>query len=94
MGRRCSTCVHPEVEQINAALTRREPYRQIAAQFGLACTSLRRHRLNHGTEAVWQPWVEQIQEFKERLEQRDSQLAKALVMLAREVEGLRRAKPG
>ncbi len=47
MGRRCSVCVHPEVEAINAALVNGEPLRTIAKQYGLHQSSIQRHAAQH-----------------------------------------------
>ncbi len=74
------------MEEINEALARRESYRQIAAQFGVAATSLRRHRDNHGTEATWEPWLQPVRELEKRigrLEQRDAWLVDSVKALAR-----------
>ena len=86
MGRRCTICTHPRVEQINEALARSEPYRRIAAQFEVAATSLRRHRDKHGTEATWKPWLQPVRELEkrlDRLEQRETWLVDSVKALAR-----------
>lgn len=48
MPRRCTSCDHPQVAQIDAALvTNREPVSTIATRYNLAPTSVDRHRRNH-----------------------------------------------
>lgn len=46
-GRLCTVCQHPEREEVEATLLTGESLRRIAAQFGLAPTSLRRHVDKH-----------------------------------------------
>jgi hypothetical protein len=45
MPRTCTICRHPEREAIDRALVRSEPYRHIAAQYGVSTTALQRHKL-------------------------------------------------
>lgn len=47
MPRRCTICMHPEREAVNRSLVRGAPFRRIAAQFGLAESSVRRHAASH-----------------------------------------------
>ncbi len=96
MGRNCTICTHPQVEEINDALARSEPYRRIAARFEVAATSLRRHRENHGTEVTWKPWLQPLEELTgrlHRLEQRDAWLVDSVLVLAQEIERLRGGRP-
>lgn len=47
MPQPCSICTHADRKRIDAALVEGMPTRRIAAQFGVAETSLRRHRNAH-----------------------------------------------
>jgi hypothetical protein len=47
MPRRCSICTHGELEAIDTALVDGEPYRNIAAQFGISTSALQRHKRTH-----------------------------------------------
>lgn len=47
MPRRCTICVHPERADIDASVVRGEPFRRIAAHFGVSEQSVRRHRADH-----------------------------------------------
>lgn len=47
MGRPCSTCAHPQRQQIEAALLDGEPVSTISATHGLSRQSIRRHRAHH-----------------------------------------------
>ena len=48
MGRLCSACHHPQRQAIDAVLLEHvDGYRRIAARFGLAWSSLRRHEQTH-----------------------------------------------
>ena len=47
MPRRCSVCDHPQLDEIDAALVARQPFRNISGQFRLSVTSLHRHAQNH-----------------------------------------------
>jgi hypothetical protein len=45
--RPCSICAHPARDAIDTALIDRQPFRRIAARFGVAATSLMRHYDDH-----------------------------------------------
>ena len=47
MGRRCQTCEHPQRAQIDLALARKVPVRQLEKRFGLSKDSLSRHKREH-----------------------------------------------
>lgn len=48
MSRTCTVCTHDERHQINLALvTTRDPYRDIAQQFGVSKDAVMRHSRNH-----------------------------------------------
>jgi hypothetical protein len=46
-GRACSVCSHPALDNIDAALIRRRPYREIAGRFGVSDSALSRHLNEH-----------------------------------------------
>ncbi len=54
MPRPCSICVHEKRRAIDKALIAGDPYRRIAARFGVTTQALRRHRDNHIAELVAQ----------------------------------------
>ena len=54
MSRKCTICHHPKREGIDAALVRREPFRNIAAQFAVSTGALVRHSDNHLPAALVQ----------------------------------------
>ncbi len=47
MPRVCSICVHPEREEINAALLAGQPYRSIAKRYEASESAVYRHKLEH-----------------------------------------------
>src|SRR5262249_40725607 len=47
MPRACSICTHPDREAIDAALTGRGAFRNIASRFGTSVTALHRHQQAH-----------------------------------------------
>src|SRR5688500_17842396 len=47
MPRACTICIHPQRDAIDKAIVSGESNRRIAAQFGLAETSIRRHAETH-----------------------------------------------
>lgn len=47
MGRTCTICRHPDRASIEEALVRGEPFRLIAARYGLSPQALRRHKAAH-----------------------------------------------
>lgn len=47
MPRTCTVCAHETLLQIDLALVRREPYRNIAKQFGVSPAALSRHTQEH-----------------------------------------------
>lgn len=47
MPRVCTICTHPERAEIDAAVVNGAPNRRVAAQYGVAETSLRRHAAHH-----------------------------------------------
>lgn len=47
MGRRCTTCTHPDVDQINESLVGLVPVEEIARRRGLSASAVRRHRDAH-----------------------------------------------
>ena len=56
MPRACSICTHPDREAIDAALTGRDAFRNLAPRFGTSVTALHRHKhahlLRHGGRAA------------------------------------------
>ena len=52
MAQVCTICSHNDKDKINRALLTGQSNRSIAAQYGLAETSLRRHKDNHLTQAL------------------------------------------
>ena len=47
MPRTCTICKHEAIKDINSALVRGEPYRDIARQHGVSKDALRRHKASH-----------------------------------------------
>ena len=47
MPRRCTVCACAAREDVDAALVAGEPYRRIAARYGLSETAVRRHKADH-----------------------------------------------
>ena len=47
MPRRCTICHHPDRDDIDQALVRREPFRHIAARFEVSTSALVRHSDDH-----------------------------------------------
>jgi hypothetical protein len=47
MPRRCTVCDHDEHHAINVALVQRDPYRNIAKQYGVSVGALSRHTQEH-----------------------------------------------
>jgi hypothetical protein len=47
MPQRCSICIHPQRDAINAALLAGEPLRAIAGRFGTSRPALQRHKAEH-----------------------------------------------
>lgn len=43
VGRKCSTCAHEQVDQINTSIFNRVSFRRISAEFGMSPRSLARH---------------------------------------------------
>jgi hypothetical protein len=86
MGRHCTICHHPHRDDIDLALMLHEgTYRRIAARYGVAETSLRRHEHDHlgmslklskGRDAMLsaEKLLDKLGEWHERMEQ---QYAKA-----------------
>jgi hypothetical protein len=52
MGRRCTVCVHPEVETINRMLVEGETYQTISNRFGISNQAVGRHARNHLPKAM------------------------------------------
>jgi len=52
MGRRCSVCVHRDLDEINRLLLCSDSYRDIARQFGLSKDALARHKESHIPELL------------------------------------------
>jgi hypothetical protein len=50
--RSCTVCAHDESHQINVALVHREPYRHIAAHYGVSTGALQRHSREHIPELL------------------------------------------
>jgi len=47
MPRRCSVCDHADRAAIDGALVAGEPFRHIAARYGVSTTALQRHKADH-----------------------------------------------
>jgi len=54
MGRTCTICSHAAREDIDSALVRRTPYRDIARRFGVSTDALSRHLNDHLADYVQQ----------------------------------------
>lgn len=52
MGRQCTVCNHPELEEINKLLLCSGSYRDLARQFGLSKDALARHKESHMPELL------------------------------------------
>lgn len=50
MPRTCAVCIHSRRSEINQALSRGEPYRQLSRSFGVHIGVLKRHRQHVGAE--------------------------------------------
>jgi len=47
MGRPCTVCTHPQIDAINKALAAGESHQSVADRFGLAASSVGRHKRKH-----------------------------------------------
>lgn len=61
MPKACLTCIHPQVDEINKALTQNTPYRHISRQFGVHHHAVQRHAVNH-----IQPLIDQANKAAEK----------------------------
>jgi hypothetical protein len=52
MSRKCKCCHHECVDQINEAILRREPIRNISKRYKISASSVYRHKKNHMSRAV------------------------------------------
>ena len=62
MGRSCTVCSHPAVEEIDASLVRRVSYRNITKRFSVSEAALSRHLNEHLAEYVRKALRERGQE--------------------------------
>lgn len=84
MPRKCSVCSHPEVDAINQALVSGQSYRNIAERFGLAMSSVYRHKSEHLPNALIKAAeAEQVASADDLLRQIRELQAKALAILDR-----------
>ena len=82
MPHTCTTCYHPDLDQIDRALLANEPLRRIGARFGLAPSSLYRHKKHHLMQEAGRDESAAVLEGRvENLEQRVAKLHGALVRL-------------
>lgn len=50
MPKICAICAHSRLSEINQALSRGEPYRQLSREYGVHVGALKRHRTHQGME--------------------------------------------
>src|SRR5215213_10238547 len=81
MPRTCTVCRSAEAHLINVALVSREPYRHIAAQYGVSTGALRRHAQEHipkllvqAREAVEQTRADDLQHHMKVLQGKTLQI--------------------
>jgi len=78
----CTTCQHPDLEEIDRALLANEPLRRLAVRFDLAPSSLYRHKKHHLLRIADRDESAQALEGRvENLEKRVAKLRQALVKL-------------
>ena len=83
----CTTCAHPELEQIDRALLANEPLRRIGARFDLSPSALSRHRRNHLEQRAEQGDLSgRVEELERRVTKLHRSLVKLLVVLRDEKE--------
>lgn len=82
MPHTCTTCEHPDLEEVDQALLANEPLRRIGARFGLSASSLWRHKRNHlGRRAVENDLAGRVEKLEHRVELHHRALVKLLAVL-------------
>jgi excinuclease UvrABC nuclease subunit len=66
MPRTCTVCTHEKRLEVERALVRREPYRNIAERFSLSTAALSRHAKEHLPDRIKK--VSEEEEFREALD--------------------------
>lgn len=56
MGRQCTVCAHPKLDEINKLLICSDSYRDIARQFNVSKDALARHKESHIPELLLKSW--------------------------------------
>jgi hypothetical protein len=82
MPHTCTTCQHPDCEEIDGALAANVPLRKIGDRFGLSPSALWRHKCNHLGKRSGQ------QELASRVESLELRVAKLHTALERLVAAL------
>jgi hypothetical protein len=52
MSRECGACIHANRSELDSALARRAPLREISARFGISKSALHRHKVQHIAASV------------------------------------------